>query len=132
MLILFPLIALIIGAVIARYFGLGALTGMSGNYIAVACVAGLDSVTGGIRAGLEGKFTNDVFITGFIANVIISFILAWLGDQIGANLTLAAVIVLGTRIFTNLSLIRRYMLTAWRDSRDRAKMKEQIQQQKTT
>lgn len=130
--ILIPIAALLLGAVVAKLLGLGAVTGIGGNYLAVACVAGLDSVTGGIRAGLEGKFTNDVFVTGFVANVIISFILAWLGDQIGANLALVAVIVLGTRIFTNLSLIRRYMLTAWRDSRDRAKMKEQIQQQKTT
>lgn len=130
--ILIPIIALLLGAVAARYLGIGAVTGMSGNYLAVACIAGLDSVTGGIRAGLEGKFSNDVFITGFVSNVVISFILAWLGDQIGVNLTLAAVIVLGTRIFTNLSLIRRFLLSSWRDSRERAKMKEQIQQQKST
>ncbi|MBX3119078.1 MAG: small basic family protein [Fimbriimonadaceae bacterium] len=132
MMILIPIVALLLGAILAQYIGLGAVTGMSGNYLAVACVAGLDSVTGGIRAGIEGKFSNDVFITGFISNVVISFILAWLGDQIGANLTLAAVIILGTRIFTNLSLIRRYLLTTWRDNRERAKMKEQIQQQKST
>ena len=37
--------------------------------------------------------------------------LAFLGDKIGVDLFLAAVVALGTRVFLNLSLIRRYYLT---------------------
>ena len=34
-----------------------------------------------------------------------------MGDLIGVDLFLAAVVALGTRVFLNLSLIRRYYLT---------------------
>ncbi|HQU19810.1 MAG TPA: small basic family protein, partial [Fimbriimonadaceae bacterium] len=74
-----------------------------------------------------GKFSTDVFLTGFVSNVVIAFFLAWLGDQIGINLFLAAVLVMGSRIFTNLSLIRRMMLTKWRDARERRRLLEQSQ-----
>lgn len=95
------------------------LPGAPGQYIAIACLAGLDTILGGIRSGLEGKFYNDVFITGFVSNIGIAFFLSWLGDQIGVNLFLAAALVLGARIFTNLSLIRRFILTKYQDARQR-------------
>lgn len=95
------------------------LPGAPGQYIAIACLAGLDTILGGIRSGLEGKFYNDVFVTGFVSNIFIAFFLSWLGDQIGVNLFLAAALVLGARIFTNLSLIRRFLLTKYQDARQR-------------
>jgi small basic protein len=94
-------------------------------YVAIGCLAGIDSVLGGIRAGLEGKFSNDVFVTGFLSNIVIAFFLAWLGDRIGINLFLAAVLVLGWRVFTNLSLIRRILLTKWQDARERRQARQQ-------
>ena|SRR5690242_14923699 len=103
------------------------LTGAVGQYLAVACLAGLDSVCGGIRSGLEGKFRNDVFITGFIFNILIAFFLAWLGDQIYIDLFLAVALVLGARIFNNLSLIRRFLLTKWQDNRERKRMQQMVQ-----
>jgi small basic protein len=119
--ILLPLLALIIGIILVPLIGVAPLKGESARYIAVTCIAGVDTVLGGIRAGLEGKFRNDVFFTGFFANVIIAFFIAWLGDRLGIDMYLVAAIVLGTRIFTNLSLIRRWMLTKWQDSRERAR-----------
>lgn len=80
-------------------------------YLSLAALAGLDSIFGGIRAGLEGKFHDDIFLTGFLVNVLLSAALAYLGDRIGVDLFLAAVVVLGSRVFLNLSLIRRYWLT---------------------
>jgi small basic protein len=59
---------------------------------------------------MEGKFHRDVFLSGFFANTLLAAFLAWLGDGIGVDLYLAAVVVLGSRIFLNLSLIRRFYL----------------------
>jgi len=81
------------------------------SYLSLATLAGLDSIFGGIRAGIEGKFHDDIFYSGFIANTLLAMALAYLGDQIGVDLFLAAVVALGGRVFLNLSLIRRYMLT---------------------
>jgi small basic protein len=106
------------------------LPGVVGMYIAVACLAGLDTVCGGIRSSLEGKFDGGIFMTGFFSNMVIAFFLAWLGDRIGINLFLASVLILGGRIFVNLSLIRRYLVNRWRESRERDKeRKAQAQQQ---
>lgn len=122
--IFIPLLALLAGILTARFLA-QPVEGDLGQYLAIACVAGLDTICGGIRSGLEGKFHNDVFVTGFVSNILIAFFLAWLGDQIGINLFLAAVLVMGTRIFTNLSLIRRFMITKWTDQNERKKAAKQ-------
>jgi small basic protein len=80
-------------------------------YLSLAALAGLDSIFGGIRAGLEGKFHDDIFLSGFAVNTLLAALLAYLGDRIGVDLFLAAVVALGGRVFLNLSLIRRYWLT---------------------
>lgn len=120
--ILLPIIALFVGAFIALLLRFGPVTGVGGQYLAVACLAGLDTVCGGIRSGMEGKFHNDVFFTGFVSNALIAFFLAWLGDQIYLDLFLAVGLVLGARIFTNLSLIRRFLLTKWQDAKERKRL----------
>ena len=125
--IFIPFIALLIGAVLAYVFHAPAVPGAYGQYLAVACLAGFDTICGGIRAGLEDKFRQEVFITGFISNVIIASFLAWLGDQIQIDLFLAIAFVLGARLFTNLSLIRRYGLTKWQDARERRRLQAQAQ-----
>src|SRR5580700_8366384 len=79
-------------------------------YLSVAALAGLDTVFGGIRAGIEGRFQNDIFVTGFLLNTLLAAALAWVGDHIGINLALVAVLVLGARVFNNLSLMRRFYL----------------------
>lgn len=127
--ILIPIFALLLGFFLPFTFRMGPLTGVEGVYLAVASLAGLDSICGGIRAGLEGKFHNDVFVTGFIANVLIAFSFAWLGDRIGVDLFLAAVLVMGWRVYTNLSLIRRFLLTMWKDAQERLRLREKQAQQ---
>lgn len=89
------------------------------SYLSLATLAGLDSIFGGIRAGIEGKFHDDIFISGFAVNTCLAAGLAFLGDQIGVDLFLAAVVALGGRVFLNLSLIRRYWLTQTAMSRKR-------------
>jgi small basic protein len=126
--ILLPIVGLILGALLALVIKMGPLPGAYGQYLAVACLAGLDTVCGGIRGGLEGKFRTDVFTTGFLSNVMIAFFLAWLGDQIYLNLFLVVALVFGSRIFNNLSLIRRYALTKWQDARERERLQRVAQQ----
>lgn len=117
---LIPIFALIVGVLIGSFFAFP-ISGGLGIYLGVGVVAGLDSVFGGWRSALEGKFQNDVFLTGFVTTVIIASALAWLGDYIGINLFLAAALVMCWRIFNNLSMIRRYALNRWYDARDRRK-----------
>jgi small basic protein len=87
------------------------LAGVYAPYLSVATLAGLDTVLGGVRAGIEGRFQDDIFISGFFLNTLLAAGLAFLGDKIGVDLFLAAVVVMGQRVFLNLSLIRRYYLT---------------------
>ena len=110
----------IIGLVFGIAFGLvgfsavripGDLASAYAPYLSLATLAGLDTVFGGIRAGIEGRFQDDIFVSGFLLNTLLALGLAYLGDKIGVDLFLAAVVALGTRVFLNLSLIRRYYLT---------------------
>ncbi len=81
------------------------------DYLSLAVLAGLDSVFGGIRAGVERRFRSDVFLSGFLVNMFLAVILVYVGQAIGVeDLYLAAVVTLGGRIFLNLSVIRRHWL----------------------
>lgn len=88
-------------------------------YLSLAALAGIDSLVGGIRSATEGKFRSDVFVSGFLANTLLAAFLAYLGELLGQNLALAAVVALGGRIFVNLSIIRRH----WLDGRGAARAK---------
>lgn len=133
MMMLVPLVALVLGVLAVFLTKMEPLRGVTASYLAVACIAGLDTMCGGYRSGLEQKFRNDVFITGFISNTLIAFFLAWLGDTIGVNLYLVAALVLGQRIFVNLSVIRRILLTRAQDSVARRRQKrEQAAQAQAT
>jgi small basic protein len=88
-------------------------------YVAIATLAGLDSVFGGTRAAVEERFQTDVFLTGFLFNIFIAFSLVWLGETIGLNLVLAVVVFFGFRIFNNVSLLRRLILSKLEESRRR-------------
>ncbi len=125
--ILIPIAGLLIGILVAFLLKVGPIPGIFGQYLGIACLAGLDTICGGIRSALEQKFRSDVFITGYFANCLIAFFLAWLGDKILINLFLAVAMVLGGRIFNNLSLIRRFMLTRWNDAQERKKMQAALQ-----
>ena len=122
MIFLLPIVGLVVGAIAAFILKVGPQGGYTGQYLAVACLAGFDTICGGIRSGLEGKYTNEVFLTGFISNIAIAFGMAFLGDYIGLDLFLAVALVLGSRIFTNLSLIRRVLLTRYQDARERKRL----------
>lgn len=125
---LIPVLALLVGILIGGLLG-KPIGNEAGLYIAVACIAGLDTICGGLRSYLEGKFHQDIFVTGFASNILIAFFLAWLGDNIGINLFLAIAVILGGRIFTNLSILRRQLLTRWQDAQARQRAQRIAAQQ---
>jgi small basic protein len=120
--ILIPILAVIIGGLIA-YFASGAVAGVPREFVGVAALAGIDTVFGGMRAALEGRFRNDLFVTGFFVNIVLAVALVLLGIAIGVGeLYLAAVITFGGRLFLNLSLIRRHYIARLADARERRKL----------
>ena len=131
--ILIPILFFAVGVMVAMAMQVHGY-GTSARYMAVACLAGLDTVLGGIRSGQEGKFRNDVFFTGFFTNTIIAFAIAKLGDQIGIDLFVVVALVMGMRIFNNLSVIRRYLLQSYTDmvSRFKRQKQEEIAKKEST
>ena len=103
-------VAILIGCII------GAIIGANGpvisyeysGYLAIAIIAALDSVFGGITSVLNGKFDLKIFISGFFGNAILSIMLTWLGVKLNVDIYLAAIVVFVGRMFTNLAIIRRY------------------------
>ena len=104
------LIALVLGAVVGLVFQ-PTIPSELAPYLPVAVVASLDAIFGGVRAQLEGAFSERVFLISFLSNVVLAVFLVFLGDQlaVGSELSTAVVVVLGVRIFQNLSGIRRHL-----------------------
>ena len=83
------------------------------GYLAIAIVAALDSVFGGITGVLKGNFDIKIFVSGFFGNAILAILLTYLGEKLNVDIYLAAVIVFVGRMFTNLAIIRRYYVEKW-------------------
>ncbi len=76
------------------------------KYTAIAILAALDAIFGGIRAQMEQKFVLFKFISSFFTNTALAALLAYLGDIWGVDIYLGAVVAFSIRLFQNLSLIR--------------------------
>ncbi len=79
-------------------------------YVAVALLAGLDSVFGGIAAHINSNFKIGIFISGFFSNALLSVALVYAGQLLGFDLILPCCVVLGFRIFRNFAIMRRHIL----------------------
>lgn len=108
-----PMLALVLGFLIG-YLAKVSIPAALATYMSVALLAALDSVFGGIRATLEGKYDNLIFLTGFFTNTLLAGVLAFLGDKLGVNLYMAAIFVFGVRLFQNLAIVRRILIERWR------------------
>jgi small basic protein len=80
------------------------------RYTAVALLAGLDSIFGAFRAYITGTFEPRIFVSGLITNMALAGGLTYAGDKIGVDLSIAAIVAFGVRIFNNLGSIRRHYL----------------------
>lgn len=109
------IIAIAIGCIVGALIGLNApiISYTYSGYLAIAIIAALDSVFGGITSVLKGNFDFKVFITGFFGNAILSILLTWLGVKLNVDIYLAAIVVFVGRMFTNLAIIRRYYIEKW-------------------
>jgi len=83
-------------------------------YLPIAVVAALDALVGGLRALLDGTFSDRVFLVSFLSIVVVAALIVFLGDQlgVGTQLSTAVVVVLGIRIFANAAAIRRHLFRA--------------------
>jgi len=80
------------------------------KYVGLALLAGMDSILGGIKGYLKDTFDPTVFFSGFLINSLVAALLGYLGDQLGIDLYLAAVVVFGSRMYQNIAIIRRVLL----------------------
>ncbi|WP_227767094.1 small basic family protein [Zhaonella formicivorans] len=104
-----PLLGLLIGVLIGLLFPYQIPVAYA-KYMSVAALAALDSVFGGLRSGMENKFDSGIFLSGFFSNTLLAGLLAYIGDQLGVELYMAAVFAFGVRLFQNLAIIRRFLL----------------------
>lgn len=107
--IAFALVGLILGVFIGLYCPFSVPPEYA-RYLAVAVMAGMDAVLGGVRGSLENKYDTAVFISGFFVNGILAAFLCYAGNLIGIDLYLAAIMIFGMRVFQNLAIIRRLYL----------------------
>lgn len=105
-------VAIILGCIIGAIIGINApiIPYTYSGYLAIAIIAALDSVFGGIASTLKKNFDLKIFVTGFFGNAILSILLTYLGQRLNVDIYLAAIVVFVGRMFNNLAIIRRYYL----------------------
>ena len=119
-------IAILIGCVLGAIVGINApiISYSYSSYLAIAIIAALDSVFGGIAGTLKGEFNFKVFISGFFCNSILSMLLTYLGNKLNVDIYLAAIVVFVGRMFINLTIIRKYYIYKWSKKYEEYKLKK--------
>jgi small basic protein len=116
----------IIGLLLGIFLGLSSqftVPDEYSNYLSIAVLAALDTLFGGIRAHLQNIYDQVVFVSGFFFNILLAASLAFLGVHLGVDLYLVAVFAFGVRLFQNLAVIRRILISKWSLSRDKIEKK---------
>lgn len=108
-----PLLGLVIGVVVGLLIQPDVPVWLE-PYLPIAVIAALDAIFGGVRAALDGIFSDRVFVVSVLSNVLVAALIVFLGNQlgVGTQLTTGVVVVLGLRIFSNVAAIRRHLLGA--------------------
>jgi len=127
-------IAIILGCIIGAVLGNFApiISYTYSGYLAIAIVAALDSVFGGILSSLKKNFDMGVFLSGFFGNAILAIGLAYLGQRLNVDIYLAAIFVFVSRMFNNLGFIRRYYLEKFRSKRKDVNVKIDDEKQESS
>ena len=122
-------IAIVIGCIIGALIGANApvISYTYSSYLAIAIVAALDTVFGGIASVVKGNFDLKIFLSGFFGNSILSIVLTYLGNRLNVDIYLAAIVVFVGRMFTNLAIIRRYYIDKWVKKFEEKKKKVDIE-----
>ena len=108
-------IAIIIGCIVGALLGMNApmISYTYSSYLAIAVIAALDSVFGGITSVIRKNFDLKIFISGFFGNAILAILLTILGQKLNVDIYLAAIVVFVGRMFNNLGTMRRYYVEKW-------------------
>lgn len=108
-------IAILIGCVAGVLIGINApmISYTYSSYLAIAIIAAVDSVFGGITSVINRNFNLKIFVTGFFGNAILAILLTILGQKLNVDIYLAAIVVFVGRMFVNLAIIRRYYVDKW-------------------
>lgn len=119
------MIAILIGCILGAVLGMNVpmISYTYSSYLAIAIIAALDSVFGGITSVIKKNFNLKIFITGFFGNAILSILLTILGEKLNVDIYLAAIVVFVGRMFTNLAIIRRYYVDKWSEKLKQQKEK---------
>ena len=117
-------IAILIGCIVGAIVGVNVpiISYTYSGYLAIAIIAALDSVFGGITSIIKKNFDMKIFISGFFGNAILSILLTYLGQKLNVDIYLAAIVVFVGRMFTNLAIIRRYYVEKWSKKFEKMKM----------
>lgn len=102
---LIPVICAVIGVLIGVFLPFDIPINFV-QYTAIAILTALDAIFGGIRAQLEQKFNFYRFISSFFTNAALAALLAYLGNLLGVDIYMGAVVAFSIRLFQNLSIIR--------------------------
>lgn len=106
------IIAIVVGCIagVGLGFLIPTIPYTASQYLAIAIVAALDTVFGGIASNIKKNFDMKVFISGFFVNAILAMHLTFLGEKLNVDIYLAAIVVFVGRMFNNLGIIRRHYL----------------------
>ena len=123
MIFLIMIIACILGVVVGLNVPMISYTYSS--YLAIAIIAALDSVFGGVASVINKKFDMKIYISGFFGNAILAILLTMLGEKLNIDIYLAAIVVFVGRMFNNLGIIRRYYVEKWTEKIKNKSKKEE-------
>ena len=103
-------LVILVGCILGAILGMNApmISYTYSSYLAIAIIAALDSVFGGIASVIKKNFDLKIFISGFFGNAILAILLTILGQKLNVDIYLAAIVVFVWRMFSNLGIIRRY------------------------
>ena len=116
-------LAILVGCILGAILGINApiISYTYSTYLAIAVIAALDSVFGGISSVLKGNFDLKIFLSGFFVNSILSILLTFLGQKLNVDIYLAAIFVFISRMFNNLTIIRRHYIEKWSEKIEQLK-----------
>ena len=127
-------VAILIGCILGAIIGMNApiISYTYSSYLAIAIIAALDSVFGGIASVINKNFDLKIFVSGFFGNAILAILLTILGQKLNVDIYLAAIVVFVWRMFMNLGTIRRYYVEKWSNKlKNRKKPKEKEKNDET-
>lgn len=84
--------------------------------VAIVLLAAFDSILGAMKAYVARDFKFSVFLGGMVFNMIVAAFLTYLGNILSISIYLGVIFVFVTRMFKNLSRLRKMLLNFEKNS----------------